>query len=58
MKRHHQGKSSGAADFLNMYKPRRLLEVTAYDTDNQARQAERMRADELWRETDYYVYQQ
>lgn len=57
MKRHHQGKASGAADFINLYKPRRLLEVTAYDSEGEARNRERIRANELRRETDCYVYQ-
>lgn len=58
MARHHHGKSSGSANFLNLYKPKRLLELTEYSSEDEARRRERMRADELRRQTDCYVYQQ
>lgn len=57
MSRHYEGKSSGSADFVNLYKPKRLFEVTDYPSEPEARKMERIRADQLRRETDYYVYQ-
>ncbi|WP_424005640.1 GIY-YIG nuclease family protein (plasmid) [Haloarcula salina] len=57
MSRHYQGKSSGSADFVNLYKPKRLMEVTDYPSESDAKKMEQIRAEQLRRETDCYVYQ-
>lgn len=58
MNRHFKGKATGAANFTNLYKPKRLLEVTDYDSDNEAESEEQIRASELQRQIDWVVYQQ
>jgi predicted GIY-YIG superfamily endonuclease len=57
MKRHFKGKAAGAANFINLYKPKRLLETTNYSSDNIAESEEQIRASELQRQINWLVYQ-
>lgn len=57
MEQHHRGVASGGANFLNLYKPERLLEVTEYGSKSRAKEEEPIRANELQRQTNWFVYQ-
>ena len=58
MKRHFKGKAAGSANFTNLFKPKRLLEVTDYESDSIAESEEYTRASELQRQADCFVYQE
>lgn len=58
MERHFKGKAAGSANFTSLYKPKRLLDVTDYLSDKVAESNEQLRASELQRQTDWFVYQE
>jgi len=58
MQRHFKGKAAGGAEFINLYKPKRLIELSEYGSDNKAKTEEQLRYSELSRQTDWFVDQQ
>ncbi|QSW97650.1 GIY-YIG nuclease family protein [Haloterrigena alkaliphila] len=57
MQQHYEGRASGGARFTNLYKPRRLLEVTDFETRAEAETDEQRRAYRLQMKTERYVSQ-
>lgn len=57
MRKHFRGKSSGAAEFLNLYKPQQLLDLDEHDSDPEAESAEVTKASMLRLKTDCFVFQ-
>ncbi|KAB1193476.1 hypothetical protein GJR96_08470 [Haloferax sp. MBLA0076] len=57
MNRHFKGKATGGANFMNLYKPKRLLDIDDYPSDEIAESEEIDRASELKRQTEWFVYQ-
>lgn len=56
LNRHIEGASAGGAEFLNIFNPQRLVEVSHYQTEEAAIRAESHRASELARRTDSFSY--
>ena len=57
MQQHYEGRASGGARFTNLYKPRRLVKVTDFETGGEAETGEQRRADRLRMKTGWFVSQ-